>query len=213
MGLNTVKNLALSMVVMDGLGGEGSPQAFSVDDFWTHSICVGVTAKSLAALKGIPVTRREEYFVAGLLHDLGKIPINTRFPDDFYKALELSKVEHLPLHQVENRIFGIDHCLVGGMIADKWQLSGTINEVLCHHHDPNEANEKYSQMVAIVAVGNIYSNFIEIGSSGGSVPEESIINYLLEKAGISWDKLSELHETIVGEIEKARFFLEIAQKG
>ncbi len=213
MGLNTVKNLALSMVVMDGLGGEGPSQAFSVDDFWTHSICVGVTAKSLAALKGIPVTRREEYFVAGLLHDLGKIPINTRFPDDFYKALELSKVEHLPLHQVENRIFGIDHCLVGGMIADKWQLSGTINEVLCHHHDPNEANEEYSHMVAIVAVGNIYSNFIEIGSSGGSVPEESIINYLLEKAGVSWDKLSELHETIVSEIEKARFFLEITQKG
>jgi HD-like signal output (HDOD) protein len=99
------------------------------------------------------------------------------------------------------------------MIADKWQLSGIINEALCHHHDPNEADEEYSQMVTIVAVGNIYSNFIEIGSSGGSVPEESITNYLLEKAGISWDKLSELHETIVGEIEKARFFLEIAQKG
>jgi len=213
LGLNTVKNLALSMVVMDSLGGEGAFKGFSMDDFWTHSISVGVTAKSLAAIRGIPVTRREEYFVAGLLHDLGKIPMNTRFPDDFYKALELTKVEQVPLCQAENRIFGIDHCVVGGMIADKWKLSGTINEALCHHHDPNQADEESSQLVTIVALGDMYSNVFQLGSAGGSVPEESMINNLLEEIGVSWEKISGLYETIAEEIEKAKVFLEIAQKG
>ena len=213
LGLNTVKNLALSMVVLDSLGGEGSFQNFSMDDFWTHSICVGVTAKSLAAIKGIPVTRREEYFVAGLLHDLGKIPINTRFPDDFSKALELTTVEQVPLYQAENRIFGIDHCVVGGMIADKWKLSGTINEALCHHHDPNQAKEECNPLVTIVALGNMYSNFFQLGSSGSSAPEESMMQVLLEKIGVSWEAISGLYETIAEEIEKAKVFLEIAQKG
>ena len=123
LGFNTVKNLALSMVVLNSLGGKESCRAFSMDDFWTHSLCVGVTAKSLAGIKNIPATDREEYFVAGLLHDLGKIPMNSRFPDEYIKVLELSKAVNMPLCQAENKVFGIDHGVVGGMIADKWKPS------------------------------------------------------------------------------------------
>lgn len=213
LGINTVKNLAVSMAVLNSVGGEGSFQAFSMDDFWTHSICVGVTAKSLAILKGIPVANREEYFVAGLLHDLGKIPISSGFPDDYCKAQELTKIRHVTLHKAENMIFGTDHCMVGGMIADKWNLSGTMNGALCHHHDPDEADDECSQLVTIVALGNIYSNIIEVGSSGDSVPEEPMVNQLLEKVGVSWDKLSGLYEKIVDKIESAQVFLQIAQKG
>ena len=85
-GLNTVKNLALSAAVLQNLGSKESFQALSMEDFWTHSITVGVTAKRLAAAKRIPVAEREEYFVAGLLHDLGKIPLNNRFPGEYKKA-------------------------------------------------------------------------------------------------------------------------------
>lgn len=213
LGMNTVKNLAVSMAVMECLGGDGSFQALSMDDFWSHSICVGVAAKSLAAIKNIPVTMREEYFVAGLLHDLGKIPMMNGFPDEYSKALELTKIENVPLHEAEDTVFATDHCTVGGMIADKWQLSGTLTDVLCHHHDPEKASDEHSLLVAIVALGNIYSNTIEIGSAGDSVHDEPMTNYLLEKVGISWDKLSGLYETIVDEIEKAQIFLQIAKKG
>ena len=79
LGLNTVKNLALSTAALKSLGGAESFQALSMEDFWVHSICTGVTAKSLAVIKGMPVAQREEYFVAGLLHDLGKIPLNNCF--------------------------------------------------------------------------------------------------------------------------------------
>ncbi len=212
LGFNTVKNLALSMVVLNSLGGEESCRAFSMDDFWTHSLCVGVTAKSIAAAMGTPVTRWEEHFVAGLLHDLGKIPISCNFPDDFCKVLELAEAGHVSFYQAESVIFGTDHCVVGGIIADKWKLGDTINESLCHHHNPVKANKEFSQLVAIVALGNIYSKLIEAESSGDIAPEEPMTNYLLEKVGISWDKLSGLKETIADEIEKARIFLEIAQK-
>ena len=213
LGINTVKNLAVSMAVLDSVGGEGASGAFSMDDFWTHSICVGVTAKSLAILKGIPMANREEYFVAGLLHDLGKIPMSRGFPDDYCKALELTKARHVTLHQAEDMIFGTDHCMVGGMIADKWKLSGTMNGALCHHHDPDEADDECSQLVTIVALGNIYSNSIEIESSEDDVHEDPMLNQLLEKIGVSRDKLFGLSEAIADEIERAQVFLQIAQKG
>lgn len=212
LGINTVKNLALSAAVLDGLGLKESSQS-SMDNFWNHSICVGVAAKSIAAVKGIPVAEREEYFVAGLLHDLGKIPINSRFPDEYVNALELIKNENMFSHKAEKIILGIDHCTVGGMIADKWKLSRAMIDCLSHHHDPNEADEENSRLICIVALGNRYSNIIDTENSEDPASEEPILNSLLEEVGVSWVTLSGLHEAIIEELEKARIFLQITQKG
>jgi putative nucleotidyltransferase with HDIG domain len=212
LGINTVKNLALSAAVLDGLGLKESSQS-SMYDFWNHSICVGVTAKSIAAVKGIPMSAQEEYFVAGLLHDLGKIPINSRFPDEYVSAQALIKNENMFSHKAEKMIFGIDHCTVGGMIADKWKLSRAMIDSLSHHHDPNEADEENTHLISIVALGNIYANIVDTEISEAPASDEPILNSLLEEVGVSWVTLSDLHEAIIEEIEKARIFLQITQKG
>ncbi len=209
LGLNTVKNLALSTSVLESLGGNQSSQALSMDDFWTHSLCVGVVAKSLAAIKRIPLIAREEYFVAGLLHDLGKIVLNNRFPEEYVQALESAKTEQAPLHRAERMVFGVDHCVVGSMIAGKWQLSEALNDSLCHHHSPDEAGEANRQFVSMVALANTYANIFEIGSSGDSFPENTMVDILLQEVGVSRSTLSDLRETVLSEIEKAKVFLQI----
>jgi len=70
-----------------------------------------------------------------------------------------------------------------------------------------------SQLISIVALGNIYSNIIEIGTSEDHAPEEPMLNHLLEQVGVSWETLSGLYETIIEEIEKAKIFLQITQEG
>ena len=70
LGLNTMKNLALSTAVVGTISKENFFQSMSMDHFWTHSIFVGVIAKVLYAKKGITVQMGEECFVAGMLHDL-----------------------------------------------------------------------------------------------------------------------------------------------
>jgi putative nucleotidyltransferase with HDIG domain len=213
LGLNTVKNLALSTAVLERLVGKTSFQALSMNDFWTHSICVGVTAKAIATIKRVPLTEREEYFVAGLLHDLGKIPLNDRFPEEYVQVLESAKPGQCPLHQAENMIFGIDHCVVGRMIAEKWRLSETMIDSLGCHHNPDEAEEETRQLVEIVALANAYANTFAIGSSGDPFPEKTMVTGLLERVGVSWPTLSDLRETVLDEIEQARIFLRITQKG
>lgn len=213
LGLNTVKNLAMSTAALLSLDGKQSFQALSMDEFWTHSLCAGVTAKSIAAIKGIPVREREEYFVAGLLHDVGKIPLNKHFSDKYLQALNLAKLEQDPLHRAENKTFGLDHCVVGKMIAENWCLSEAIQDSLCHHHNPEEAKEENRQLVAIVALANTYANIFEIGSSGDPFPEDPMDTHLLEQVGLSWTEFSELGETISDEIEKAKIFLQVTKKG
>ena len=118
LGVNTVKNLALSSTIIEKLNSVSSGPSFSTDDFWNHSLSVGVVAKLLANFTGVPATKREEYFVAGLLHDIGKIPLHRKFPDDYHRICESTRNGRDELFRNEVKCLGIDHAAVGKIIGN-----------------------------------------------------------------------------------------------
>lgn len=213
LGLNTVKNLALSTAVLGTVGRAESFQCLSMDLFWAHSICVGVTAKALAARKGIAVLMREEFFVAGLLHDLGKIPLNKAFSKEYQQALDLAKLEQGALYHAESKMMGLDHAMVGKMIGEKWQLNDTLIDLLSWHHDPESGAKKNQELKAIVALANMYANLYDIGYAGDRFPDASDMDEVLAMVGLGWDDISSLHDTVQQEIDKAQVFLKVAQEG
>ncbi|MGV1100921.1 HDOD domain-containing protein [Thiovibrio sp. JS02] len=212
LGLNTVKNLALSTAVLGSMGREESFQSLSMDEFWTHSICVGVMAKALAIRKGIPAMLQEEFFVGGLLHDLGKIPLNNCFAGEYRQSLELARLEQGPLTRAEEMMLGFDHGVVGRMIAEKWQLSPTLVDLLCYHHAPENAAGKTRLLVSVIALANTYANLFDVGSAGDRYPDMTRIDELLGQLGMRWNDISALHEKVQGEIEKAQVFLQVARE-
>jgi HD-like signal output (HDOD) protein len=211
LGLNTVKNLALSTAVLGTIGKETS-RCLSMDTFWTHSICVGVTAKALAAEKKIPVANREEYFVAGLLHDLGKIPLSNCFPQQYQQALDLADLQRCSLVRAEKMIFGFDHRLTGRMIGEKWQLSPAMIACLTHHHNPESVADEIRPLVATVALANLYANMFEIGSAGDIHQEVPVVDQIIAAAGMAWPRVAALLPTVLAEIEKAQIFLQITKE-
>ena len=213
LGINTVKNLALSTAIMGSVGGKGSFHALDTDDFWTHSICTGVTSKILAASIGVPAAQREEYFVAGLLHDLGKIPLNNRFPDEYTQALEMANAKQISLYQAEDLTLGINHCLTGKMIAEKWKLSETLVDAIYFHHSPGDVCEENKQVTTLVTISNIYANTLGMGSSQGLYTDKEILTNLFDSVGIDWTTLSDIRDNVIDEIEKAKIFLEVSDKG
>jgi len=145
------------------------------------------------------------YFVAGLLHDLGKIPLSICFSSEYRQVLDSAKRKNVPLHRAENIIFGIDHCAVGKMIADKWQLSESINDSLRFHHYWNSRCEKEnSQFIEIVSLANIFANIFEVEPSGNIYHENTHLTNLLERVGIRQTELYELRNTVLDEVEKAK---------
>jgi HD-like signal output (HDOD) protein len=212
LGINTVKNLALSTAVLGSMGREDSFRSLSMDAFWTHSLCVGVMAKALAGLKGIPGMMQEEFFVAGLLHDLGKIPLNNCFPEEYRQALELSAIEQGPLPRAEEMLLGFDHGLAGKMIADKWQLNQGLGEMLRFHHAPKKVAVENRQLVGVVALANTYANLFDVGSAGDRYPDMSMVKALLKLLDLQWHDLSSLHLVVQQEIKKARIFLQVARE-
>jgi putative nucleotidyltransferase with HDIG domain len=205
LGLNTVKNLALSTAIIRCVGQAKKSKALPIKDFWEHSIGVGVMAKLLAAERGMPLAEREEYFVAGLLHDLGKIP----FGDEYTEVLTQVKTEQQSLIILEKKFLEIDHEEVGEMIASKWKLNAVITDAICHHHSPELAQPEHQALVATVALADFYICLFDIGYAGNRFPNESQLTSLLDMCGLQWTTVMGLSEAVDAEIKKAEIFLQV----
>lgn len=204
LGMNTVKNMALSTAIIRSVTGTKKSQVLPTKKFWAHSIATGVCAKLLAKANGVPVMECEEFFVAGLLHDLGKMP----FGDEYIEALHAVLDEQRPLVDVEQELLGIDHQEVGRLIAEKWKLNEAMTSSICFHHDVAAAPEEQRVRVAYVALANMYTNIHDHGYAGDPFPDETEAEKLLELSGLKWEMFSEIAVDLQEEIEKAQVFLQ-----
>jgi HD-like signal output (HDOD) protein len=205
LGMNTVKNMALSTAIIRTVAGAKKSKALPTTRFWAHTIGAGVSAKLLGGIKELPVMEREELFVAGLLHDLGKIP----FGDEYIDVLNIARKQQAPLIEVEREIMGIDHQEVGRMIAEKWKLNEVITTCISKHHNVGDLSGQLQQQVAFVALGNIYTNILDIGFAGNPFPDEGEVIRLLEVLGISTEDFGHIGSGVQEEIRKAEIFLQI----
>jgi putative nucleotidyltransferase with HDIG domain len=205
LGMNTVKNMALSTAIIRTVTGAKKSKALPTAKFWAHSIGSGVAAKLLGEAKGLPVMEREELFLGGLLHDLGKVP----FGDEYIEVLNIARFQQLPLVDLELEVMGIDHQEVGLMIADKWKLNAVITNCIGNHHQVANLRDEARQQVALVALGNIYINILDHGYAGDRFPREDEIGPLLDSVNLSWRDFSGIGGRVVEEIQKAEIFLQI----
>ena len=205
LGMNTVKNMALSTAIIRTVSGAKKSQALPTSKFWAHSIAVGVSARLFATIQGVPIMEREELFVAGLLHDLGKIP----FGDEYSEVLKLVRIEQASLIDVERDVLGIDHQSVGLMIAEKWKLNDSIRRCIGHHHDMLSDEDESVKRSAFVALGNIYANIHDVGYAGDPFPQEEMLFHLLDFTEIDIDDFGSIGEEVHEEIHKAEIFLQI----
>jgi putative nucleotidyltransferase with HDIG domain len=209
LGINTIKNLALSTAILGRMKNKKKFKALNVDGFWRHSIGVGVASKLIAEKIGVPTNLREEFFIAGLLHDIGKIPMNDLYEEPYMRAIRDADLKKRRLVEVEEEVLGITHTQVGKMIAEKWNLTEETTDAILHHHDPNMVTGDTYNVVAAVYAANKYCNMNEVGFSGDRYPGD-IDTSVLEMLGISEDFLDELFDRISAEIEKASVFLQVS---
>lgn len=204
LGMNTVKNMALSTAIIRSVSGAKKSKALPTKKFWAHSIATGVCAKLLAKANGVPVMECEEYFIAGLLHDLGKIP----FGDEYIDVLHKAKVDCQPLFEVEREILGVDHQEVGKMIAEKWKLNDAMTSAIAFHHDVDGAAEEHRVRAAYVGLANMYANILDLGYAGDPFPADTDVDRMMELTGVTWDMFQEVATSVEEEIEKAQAFLQ-----
>jgi putative nucleotidyltransferase with HDIG domain len=209
LGINTVKNLALSTAVISTIKKDSNFQALDMDAFWRHSICVGVIAKEFAKKLGVDPKHVEEYFVGGLLHDIGKIPLNALIPEDYIKGMTYARQNKLPLHVIETKMFGMNHADLGFRIAELWKLNPKLSQAIRFHHNFGELEAEQQKFVATIELANIITNRAEIGFSGNKFPEQHE-ETIFGITGLSWAEVDNVEEKAESAIEKAKIFLQIS---
>ncbi len=210
LGINTVKNLALSTAVLGQLSSKNNFQALNIDGFWRHSLCVGVAAKLIAIKRRKDPKQLEEYFVSGLLHDIGKIPLNNKLSTEYVQALALTDKEHLPLYIAEERMVEVNHCEVGRLIIKNWNLGPSMEDVVFFHHFLDAYPGENRDVLLTVAAANYFANSYQIGFSGDRYPE-ALPASVFDELKITRDDLDEVESKVNGEIEKAKVFLKVVQ--
>ncbi len=208
LGINTVKNLALSTAVLGNFSSKNQYQALNMEGFWRHSLCVGVTAKMIAKTRNVDQKQWEEYFTAGLLHDIGKIPINAVFPKDYVITIGVSDRERIPLFQAEEKILEMNHCVSGEKIVAAWKLEGAVGDSIQYHHAYADYEGPHKDILFSIAAANWFANMMEIGFSGERYPGR-IQPMLWEYLHIDKYFFDGIEELVIQEIEKAKVFLKI----
>lgn len=201
-GMRAVKDLVLATSVMD-LFAEGEVEGFTVAEFWRHSLGVAATASAIA--RYVDPGQDEEYFVAGLIHDIGKIVWIEYFPAELYEVLALAKHERLPMVEAESRKLNFTHARAGRMLAKRWGLPDRLVETIAWHHDPRLA-EKHPHFAAVVHLADCIANAMHLGSSGnGCVP--AIRPEALEICRLKTEDLADLLRKVQEEYEDSLLLL------
>jgi putative nucleotidyltransferase with HDIG domain len=208
LGINTVKNLALSTAVMGNLSTNKDFQGLNMEGFWRHSLCAGVAAKLLARHRGIDPKQTEEYFTAGLLHDIGKIPLNAVLSKEYMLTVSTADRERISLFRAEEKTLGMNHCNAGAMIVKAWKLEGPVGETIINHHAYSEYSGEHKDILYSIAAANRFASASEVGFSGDRYPEKTG-SLVWETLGLPKDVFEGMFKTVNEEIEKAKIFLKL----
>lgn len=139
MGFNMTKKVALKAAVFSTFGKRREKiQHFDAAGFWKHAVFTGVAARTLGGSSAtFAENHGEDLYIAGLLHDIGKIILMERMAPRYLAMLRRSVKENRPELDVEQEEFGFTHADVGSVLAIKWFLPEDLAIAIRYHHAPS----------------------------------------------------------------------------
>jgi HD-like signal output (HDOD) protein len=134
LGFNSIRSLVVTSAARNLYGGSGARLGLKERLLWEHSIGTAFACRLLAERRHPAL--REEAFLAGLMHDIGKLVLNLQVPDRFEEIVQIVYNENREFHATERELLGFDHGRVGALLVNKWKLSPVLEEVIGEHHTP-----------------------------------------------------------------------------
>ena len=210
-GFTTVKSMVLRLQLDNTLGvaaAASNPEtAVDVEDVWVHGLVVSYIADVLADR----VVGADRGFAAtlGLLHDLGKLVVLSRFPDEAARLRAAPLVADEPQLAREARVLGVDHAALGANLAGRWGLPGDLVRAIRWHHNPGRAFEPTDpkplhQAMAIVQVANQLAKYLYVYQDRTEL--DAVSNATFDLLGLGRDLTAMLTPTVRAAASRAILF-------
>lgn len=154
-GLKRLKSILLTSSATDMMNKKLSGYRFGAGELWHHALVTSVCSEWLAQVLRYP--NPEEAFVSGMLHDIGKLLLDQYVFKNYDTIQDWVHHYKMPLWQVEDKLFGINHARVGGLIAQRWNYPQPLVDAIQYHHHPSLSSANH-QLAAIVNVANSFAS-------------------------------------------------------
>ena len=209
LGLNAVKNIAISASLAKLFRGGDLCTRFSARDLWQHSIATATAAKLLADELNIGIP--DEAFLAGLIHDIGvmvEMQVNREKLIEVINALEPDD-EGAPqkdMMALELEVFGANHEQFGKALCEKWKFPSVFANVTGHHHNPMELSEGARTMACLIYVADRVAGMLEDGYRM-DLEDLALDAEILDELNIDGDRIQRVADSLEQAIEETSLML------
>ena len=162
LGFDTVRSLVSAGAIVHALPGDNTH--LDLVQFWRHSMATAVCARSIARRTRL---NQDYAFLAGLLHDIGRLVLATRFPQQYAAAMAWRDQHDALQVDAEQQVLGIDHQQAGLMLAETWKFPVLIQRAIGHHHGPEV--DDLGDVPSIVHVANAVVHALDLGAGADSL--------------------------------------------
>jgi putative nucleotidyltransferase with HDIG domain len=172
LGLRQIRQLVMVTPILEDFQRLTSRVNFSWREFWQH--CIGTAILTREVMASLHTPADETDYVAGLVHDVGKIVMAYAFPDHFQAIYQESERHAENLLSLEESVLGINHAELGALYLKNYNLPNALVDTARYHHRPERAGES-GQIVAAVQIADLLMRHARIGKSGspGEITEET----------------------------------------
>jgi len=200
LGTDMIKTLVISDSVFQTFNSFPNSGATDLRAFWKNSLMAAVLAREVA--RRIGYAQPEEAYLAGLLHNVGRLALLATAPKEY--AFNFTALDDEDLCAVEQRTLQITHAEAGAWLIERWQLDSFLADSVLYHHEPSERLEAAHPLIRIVRVAHVLSSHAN---------DEALVDEARVLCGLDPDAPDELLGLAARQVEKAAIHLGIDLAG
>jgi putative nucleotidyltransferase with HDIG domain len=206
MGFNAVKNLAIGFS-MAKMSRKGASNALNTEQFWEHSLGVGVGARAIGKEIGYPCP--EELMAAGLVHDIGKVILADNFSEEYKNILQEAVEKDEEVYQTEKRVLKGSHDEVGEWFTNENRFPSVLKHCIKYHHVPSSYNSgEFSTAIKAINLADHLCKVKKVGWAGCSNCSRDV-ETMQKEIGLSNEAKEMVMESLKTEVDAAKEFFGI----